>query len=278
MRITLLTLFPEIFSGVLTVGMVGRAQQRGVARIRPLSIREFGLGRHRVVDDASFGGGPGMVLRPDVLDDALHAALAGTEEGGVTDFAPSAAGSRRVIYLSPQGKPFTQADAQRLAQLDHLILLCGRYEGVDERFCRLRVDEEISLGDFVLTGGEIPAMAVLDAVVRLLPGVLGDAESASADSFSEGLLDHPHYTRPARWTPQGGEGDGGAATVGESVPPLVLLSGDHGAAAAWRRRQALLRTLIRRPDLLAGARLDKAERRLLEALRRDLEEAGDEPL
>ena len=255
MLFTILTLFPEMFPGVLNSSILGRAREKGLARYRVVDIREFGVGRHRVVDDAPFGGGPGMVMRPDVL----NAALAETRKVDGEEIPG------RVIYLSPQGTPFSHAVAQRLAAEPHLVLLCGRYEGVDERFCQTMVDEEISLGDFVLTGGEIPAMAVIDAVTRLLPGVLGDQESAVADSFVHGVLDHPHHTRPASWRDDQGR---------EHAAPAVLLSGNHGEVAAWRRRQALLRTLIRRPDLLAGAPLDKAERRLLTALQRELEQDG----
>ncbi|MBF0424559.1 MAG: tRNA (guanosine(37)-N1)-methyltransferase TrmD [Magnetococcales bacterium] len=241
--VAILTLFPEMFSGVFAASILGRARGRGLLDVRLVQIRDFAGGRQRQVDDTPYGGGPGMVLRADVLDRALTHALVG--------------GPARVVMLTPQGAPFDQKAAERLAQEPRLVLVCGHYEGIDERFTDARVDEEISLGDFVLTGGEIAAMAVVDAVARLLPGVLGDAASAASDSFCHGLLDHPHYTRPEAW-------------AGRPVPP-VLRSGNHGAVAAWRRRQALLRTIIRRPDLLGGVPLSKAEGRLVAALAADLE-------
>ncbi|MBF0175792.1 MAG: tRNA (guanosine(37)-N1)-methyltransferase TrmD [Magnetococcales bacterium] len=243
LRFTILTLFPEMFSGVLTRSILGRAQDRGLLAVRVVQIRDFAPGPHRQVDDASFGGGPGMVFRPDVLDQALAEACADSVA--------------HVVLLTPQGAPFDQKVACRLAGVDHVVLVCGHYEGVDERFTDARVDEEISLGDFVLTGGEIAAMAVVDAVARLVPGVLGDAESCQADSFYQGVLDHPHYTRPGVWD-------------GRPVPE-VLRSGNHGAIAAWRRRQSLLRTILRRPDLLDGSCLTKAESRLVKALAQDLD-------
>ncbi len=249
-RFTVLTLFPEMFSGPLNTSILRRARERKLIETRMVPIREFGEGRHRQVDDTPFGGGPGMVFRADILDRALRAALEG--------------GDGHVIHLTPQGRPFDQEKARQLAARDHLLLICGHYEGLDERFIEKRVDEEVSLGDFVLTGGEIPAMALIDAVARLRPGVLGDADS-QADSFHDGLLDHPQYTRPATWRPEGGRGEN-PLTV-----PGVLRSGHHGAVADWRRRQALLRTLLRRPDLLPRAELSRQERRLLEALALELE-------
>lgn len=251
MRCTILTLFPEMFTGILAGSILGRAIGSGIMAVRMVQIRDFAPGRHRRVDDAPFGGGPGMVLKPDVLERALDQAT-GEHPG-------------RVVFLTPQGKPFVQGDARRLAAMDHLILVCGHYEGMDERLVAARADEELSLGDFVLTGGELPAMVVLDAVARLLPGVLGDDGSAAADSFGAGEregLDHPHYTRPAVWRTARGV---------ETRVPDTLLSGDHGAVAAWRRRQSLLRTLIRRPELLERVAWSRQERRLIEALARDLE-------
>lgn len=255
---TILTLFPEMFTGVLNASMLKRARDKGLIKVDALDIRAFAALPHRQVDDGSYGGGPGMVLRADVLGRALDSLSGGDGEPGGDEPAHRATGTGavHVIYLSPQGKRFGQEDAQRLAGHDHVVLVCGRYEGIDERFIAARVDEELSLGDFVLCGGEIPAMAVVEAVARLLPGVLGDGESAAADSFAQGLLDHPHYTRPSNWE-------------GLTAPP-VLLSGHHGAVAVWRRRQALLRTLIRRPDLIPGACLTREERRILEALAAEL--------
>ncbi|MBF0614819.1 MAG: tRNA (guanosine(37)-N1)-methyltransferase TrmD [Magnetococcales bacterium] len=248
MRCTILTLFPEMFPAILGSSILGRAAKRGLIVTELVQIRDFATDKHHRVDDSPFGGGPGMVLKPDVLERAVTRVK--SEHPG------------RVIWLSPQGKPFTQEDARRFAAWPHLILVCGHYEGVDERWITQEADEEISLGDYVLTGGELPAMVILDAVARLIPGVLGDAESAVAESFGTGLLDHPHYTRPAHWQPLRG---------GEARVPPTLLSGDHGAVAAWRRRQALLRTLIRRPDLLQRVAWNRHERRLIEALAKDLE-------
>ncbi|MBF0270578.1 MAG: tRNA (guanosine(37)-N1)-methyltransferase TrmD [Magnetococcales bacterium] len=249
MRFSILTLFPEMFSPILECSILGRAIKRGVIESRLVQLRDFALDKHQRVDDAPFGGGPGMVLKPDVLDRAVEQ---------VRNQQPG-----RVIWLSPQGKTFSQEDARRLATLPHLILVCGHYEGVDERWVQHGADEELSLGDFVLTGGELPAMVMVDAVARLLPGVLGDDESAIAESFGEGLFDHPHYTRPAIWQPLRGS---------EAQPvPATLLSGNHGAVAAWRRRQSMLRTLIRRPELLQRISWSRQERRVIEELAKDLE-------
>ncbi|ABK43031.1 tRNA (Guanine37-N(1)-) methyltransferase [Magnetococcus marinus MC-1] len=246
MRFSILTLFPEMFAP-LQASILGRGQKSGRLDLNLVQIRDFATDRHQNVDDTPFGGGPGMVLKPDILSHALRATLQGE--------------TAHVVYMSPQGSRFDQATAQRLAGYGHVVLLCGRYEGVDERFIDAHVDEELSVGDFVLTGGELPAMMVVDAVSRMVPGVLGDLESAQADSFQTGLLDHPHYTRPAHWVV---DGDHYGA-------PEVLLSGNHGAIAEWRRRQALLRTLIRRPDLLGKAPLSRVEKRLIEALAVDLD-------
>ncbi len=222
-RATVLTLFADMFPGPLGGALAGRALQRGVWELGTHDIREAGRGRHRSVDDTPFGGGAGMVLRPDVVDAAI---------GAVADGRP-------LVYLTPRGRPFQQADAARLAGGPGLILLCGRYEGIDQRVIEAHAAEELSIGDYVLSGGELAAMVVLDACVRLLPGVMGAAESALDESFTAGLLEYPHYTRPAEWQ-------------GRSVP-AVLLSGDHAAIAAWRRREAEAATCSRRPDLLAVA-------------------------
>ncbi|MBF0461195.1 MAG: tRNA (guanosine(37)-N1)-methyltransferase TrmD [Magnetococcales bacterium] len=258
MRFSIVTLFPEMFAGLLSHSILKRAEERGLLQVALVQLRDFAEGRHQRVDDTPFGGGPGMVIQADVLDRALHSVQ-----------QPTAATPGHVVYLSPQGRRFDQDDAKRLASMAHLILICGHYEGVDERFIAARVDEELSLGDFVLTGGEIPAMAVLDAVARLLPGVLGDAGSFASDSFYHGLLDHPQFTRPACWESQG---------VPERTVPKVLLSGNHGMVADWRRRQSLLRTLIRRPDWLQRAELTKTERRLIEMLAHDLDTLENTPL
>ncbi|MBF0371541.1 MAG: tRNA (guanosine(37)-N1)-methyltransferase TrmD [Magnetococcales bacterium] len=247
MKFTILTLFPEMFSGFLEHSILKRAQEKGLLGVELLQIRDHATGRHRPVDDTPYGGGPGMVMKVDVLDRALES---------VSD-AP------HVVYLTPQGKPFRQNDALRLADLNHVALVCGHYEGIDERFVEARVDEEFSLGDFVLTGGEIPALAIVDAVTRLLPGVLGDGESAKEDSFYTGLLDHPHYTRPRAWQD--------AHNEQVRAVPDVLCSGNHGAVDQWRRRQALIRTLLRRPDLLESADLTRGERRMMEQFLRELQ-------
>ena len=221
-RATVLTLFPEMFPGPLGTALAGRALARAVWSLDAQNIRDAGLGRHRSVDDTPFGGGAGMVMRPDVVDAAIEAVADG----------------RPLLYLTPRGRPFRQADAACLAAADGAILLCGRYEGIDQRVIDARAAEEVSIGDYVLSGGELAAMIVLDACVRLLPGVMGAAESAVEESFSEGLLEYPHYTRPAEW--QG------------NLVPSVLLSGDHAAIARWRQHQAIETTRARRPDLLGA--------------------------
>jgi len=230
-KIDIITLFPGMFRGPLDESIVGRAVQRGLIQIAVHNLRDFAEGRHRVVDDYSFGGGPGMVLKPEPIFAAVEALR--TE-------------SSRVILMSPQGRVFRQSMARELAQLEHIILLCGHYEGVDERVRDHLVDQEISIGDYILTGGEIAAMVVVDVVVRLLPGVLGGETSAQEESFAEGLLEHPQYTRPA-------------AFRGWSVPQ-VLLSGDHAAVQRWRREQSLKRTLDRRPELLSPEHWEEMRR------------------
>ena len=223
MRIDVVTLFPGTFAGPLSESMLRLAQERQRVEIRVIDLREYTEGRHRVADDYPFGGGGGMVLKPEPLFRAVEE-LRGPET--------------RVVLLCPQGATFTQATAARLAALHHLVLLCGHYEGVDERVRTHLVDEEISIGDYVLTGGEVPALVVMDAVVRLLPGVLGDPAAPSKDSFAEGRLDYPQYTRPAEFRGLG--------------VPEILLSGDHDRIGRWRRREALRRTVARRPDLLTA--------------------------
>lgn len=220
------TLFPEAFPGTLGLSLTGRALDSGRWRLEPIALRPFGEGKHRTVDDTPAGGGAGMVLRADVLDRALTVAAEG---------APADRARWPVIYLSPRGRPFDQATARRLAGGEGVTLICGRFEGVDQRVLDAWSVEEISLGDFVLTGGEIAAQAVLDATVRLMPGVLGNAASTEEESFSDGLLEHPHYTRPQDW--QGRE------------IPAVLTSGNHAEIAKWRRAQAEAITRDRRPDL-----------------------------
>lgn len=241
MRIDIVSLFPEFVAQVAGHGVVGRAQERGLLSIHGWNPRDHAEGNYRRVDDRPFGGGPGMVMMIEPLRAALAAARA-------VDPRPA-----RVVYMSPQGVPLTQAKARELAAQSRLILLCGRYEGVDERLLQAEVDEELSIGDYVLSGGELAAAVVIDAAARLLPGALNDAESAAQDSFegADGLLDCPHYTRPLEH-PLGG------------VPP-VLLSGNHAEIAKWRRKQSLGRTWLRRPELIDRATLSKTDRALLDA-------------
>jgi tRNA (guanine37-N1)-methyltransferase len=237
MRIEVLTLFPELVEQVALHGMPRIAVETGRLRLGTRNPRAHSGNKWQRVDDRPYGGGPGMVMEAEPLARCIAEARA--EIG-----APV-----RVLMLSPQGERFSQAWAQRLSEEQNLILLCGRYEGVDERLLRSEVDVELSLGDFVLSGGELAAMAVIDSVARLLPGVLGDAGSAAADSFSAGWLDHPHYTRPEAW---------------RGVPvPEVLMSGDHAAIRRWRLQQALGATWLKRPDLLDGMQLDPEQTRLL---------------
>jgi tRNA (guanine37-N1)-methyltransferase len=221
-RASILTLFPEMFPGPLGCSLAGKALENHIWSLRTVQIREFATDRHRSVDDTPFGGGAGMVLRPDVLDAAIE----------------SVADGRPVLCLTPRGRRFRQSEAARFAGGAGVILLCGRYEGIDQRVIEARAMEEISLGDFILSGGEPAALVLLDAIVRLLPGVMGAAESATEESFSHGLLEYPHYTRPAEWR-------------GRRVPD-VLLSGNHRAVAAWRRAQSEHITRERRPDLWAA--------------------------
>lgn len=238
MRIDVVTLFPEYFESPLRVSILKRAQESGRVQIAVHALRAFGLGRHRVTDDAPYGGGGGMVMRPEPIFEAVEHIL--------SDTPPEARGEIPIILLDPAGRPFTQAVAWELSRYPRLILICGHYEGVDERVREHLVTDEISIGDFVLTGGEPAALVIIDAVVRLLPGVLGDAEAPRRDSFAEGLLEHPHYTRPAVYR-------------GWEVPE-VLRSGHHQAIARWRRMQSLRRTWERRPDLLLQAALSEEER------------------
>lgn len=237
MHITTVCLHPEMVLDAFKGGVCGRALQAGVAGLRCVNPRDFAAGPHRSVDDRPYGGGPGMVLSPEPLLAAVRSARAGAPAG-----AP-------VIFLTPQGGRFTQRRARELAAGPGMVLVAGRYEGVDERVVELEADEELSLGDFVLSGGELAACAVIDAVVRLLPGALGDDRSAEEDSFSVGLLDFPQYTRPA--------------VVEGRAAPEVLLGGDHEQVRTWRLKQSLGRTWARRPELLSGRDLNEQESRLL---------------
>jgi tRNA (guanine37-N1)-methyltransferase len=236
MRIDVVTLFPEMIRAQAGFGIQGRAVARGLVELATWNPRDYTLDRHGSVDDKPYGGGPGMVMQVQPLRAAIQA-------------AKSAGPDAPVIYLSPQGGRFTQETARRLAARERLILLAGRYEGIDERLIDMEVDEEISIGDYVLSGGELPVLVVMDAITRLLPGALGDADSAQEDSFMDGLLDYPHYTRPEQ--------------IGNRQVPPVLLSGNHAAIHRWRRKQALGRTRLRRPDLLEALALDEPDRALL---------------
>jgi tRNA (guanine37-N1)-methyltransferase len=237
MRIQVVTLFPDEFRPLVGLGVTGRALASGKAELELLNPRDFARDRHRTVDDRPYGGGPGMVMAVEPLRSTIRAARERAGEGTL------------VSLLSPQGRLLDQAAVRGLAERQELILVCGRYEGVDERLIELEIDEEWSLGDYVLSGGELAAAVVIDAVMRLLPGVLGDEQSAAQDSFTDGLLDCQHYTRPEE-------------IEGLAVPP-VLLSGDHGAIERWRRKQSLGRTWQRRPELLRDLELDEEAERLL---------------
>jgi tRNA (guanine37-N1)-methyltransferase len=243
MRVDILTIFPEMFASPLGHSILKRAQDAGRLQVRLVDIRAFTQDAHRTVDDAPYGGGPGMVMKPEPIFRAVESLAAGTHE------AERGAGPDRVLLMTPQGETFSQARARELAAEDHLAILCGRYEGVDERVREHLVTDEISIGDYVLTGGELPALVVLDAVARLIPGVLGHEESAGEESFTDSLLEYPHYTRPAVFR-------------GWPVPE-VLLSGHHGHVRDWRRRQSLLRTMARRPDLFRRHELTSDDLRLL---------------
>jgi tRNA (guanine37-N1)-methyltransferase len=236
MIIDILTLFPNMFVSPFQESIIARARSRNLVEINPINIRDYALDKHQQVDDYPYGGGAGMVMKVDVLSRAI------------TSLKSS---NSRLIYLSPQGKKLDQAQVGRLAQESHLILLCGHYEGIDERVMDL-VDEELSIGDYVLSGGEIAAMVVVDAVTRLIPGVLGDDTSSQEESFGGGLLEYPHYTRPRSY--QGLE------------VPEILLSGHHEQIRLWRKKLSLVRTLLKRPDLLLGREFDQEERVLLEEI------------
>ena len=242
MRIDVITLFPEAMAELVNVGVTGRAIRDGNVDMQCWNPREFARDRHRSVDDRPYGGGPGMVMMVEPLRSAIRAARAMQPESPVS-------------LMSPQGRGLDQEAVQGLAGRTGLILVCGRYEGIDERLIELEIDEEWSIGDYVLSGGELAAAVIIDAVTRLQPGTLGDAQSAEQDSFSDGLLDHPHYSRPE-------------SAAGLDVPP-VLLSGNHEEIRRWRKQQSLGRTWLRRPDLLEGRELDSEAEELLQAFRRD---------
>ena len=238
MQIDILTLFPEMFEGPFSVSIIKRAREKGLININTINIRDFAHDKHRIVDDYPFGGGAGMVMKPEPVFEAVDYAKKGSR------------GSPKVILLCPQGRVFDQETAKRLANENSLIFICGHYEGIDERVREKLVDEEISIGDFVLTGGELPAMVIVDALTRLIPGALGEEESFVTDSFYNGLLEYPQYTRPREY-------------AGLTVPE-ILLSGDHEKIRKWRRLMSLKRTMARRPDLLQNINLTKEDKALLE--------------
>lgn len=245
MNIQVVTLFPEMFSAVSDNGVTGRAIQKGLVQLGTVNPRDFTDDRHKTVDDRPYGGGPGMVMMVEPLRDAISEA-----RKVLSDKA-------KVIYLSPQGRKLDQAGLQSLLEHEELILLCGRYEGIDERLIASEVDEEISIGDYVISGGELAAMVLIDGMTRLIPGALGHEDSAQQDSFMNGLLDTPHYTRPE--------------VLDEMTVPDVLLSGNHKNIEAWRLKQALGRTWLRRPDMLEKLTLDQAQEDLLAEFIREYE-------
>ncbi|OWZ84206.1 tRNA (guanosine(37)-N1)-methyltransferase TrmD [Natranaerobius trueperi] len=243
MKIDILTLFPSMFYGVLGSSILKRAISKDHIQVNLIDIRDHSNDKHNKVDDYPYGGGAGMVMKPEPIFNVF-------DELNKT---PGYFRDQKTIFMTPQGKKYSQKKAQELSQLDRITILCGHYEGVDERVRDNLVDEELSIGDFVLTGGELPAMVIMDSVVRLLPGVLGDEASAQADSFNDYLLEHPHYTRPAIFR-------------GTDVPK-VLLSGNHAQIDRWRKKESLKRTLTRRPDLLENVKLNDFEKKLLEELK-----------
>jgi tRNA (guanine37-N1)-methyltransferase len=243
MKFDIVSIFPAMVKAPLAEGVVGRAIERGLLDVGVHDLRDFTADRHRVVDDTPFGGGPGMVMKAEPFFAAVEHIRAERGDPGA------------IVLTSPDGARFAHRDAKRLSDLEHVVILCGRYEGVDERVGQYLATESLSIGDYVLSGGELPALVMLDAVARLVPGVVGDEESVARDSFVGGLLDYPQYTRPA-------------LVRGHEVP-AVLLSGHHAAVARWRRREALARTLARRPDMLAAASLDDDDQAMLLELQRE---------
>ena len=268
MKFTVVTILPELIEPALAAGVVGRAREAGVITVATVNPRDFTTDRHRTVDDTPYGGGPGMVMKPEPLLAAIGAAVA--RGGGST----GEAGPAHRIFVTPAGTPLTQARVRELAALPHIVLVCGRYEGIDERVIELAIDEQLSIGDYVLSGGELAALVVIDAVARFVPGVLGEASSAYDESHSAGLLEYPQYTRPLA-VPGGAGEPGGPGEPPSAEPPAqveppeprqvpaILLSGNHAAIAAWRRRQSIERTAQRRPDLFARFAPSAADRKLL---------------
>jgi len=245
MKFDIVTIFPRMVEAGLAEGVISRGVERGLLDIKVHDLREYTIDRHRSVDDVPYGGGPGMVMKPEPLARAVE------------DIRARRGNPDTVVLLSPQGRRFTQAEAVRMSGLRHVALLCGRYEGMDERVRTLVATEELSIGDYVLSGGELPALVIVDVISRLVPGVVGDARSVEEDSFSRGLLDYPHYTRPSEFS-------------GEKVPD-VLMSGHHEQVRRWRKKTAIQRTLERRPELLDMAALDDEERALLDEIRKEQE-------
>lgn len=252
-RIDVLTLFPDMCEGVFGTSILGKAREKGIASLNTVNFRDFSGNKHNSVDDTPYGGGGGMVLKPDPIFAAVEHVLAQSSVGGEQeDIGNTEAVKPRIILMCPQGRTYNQQIAEELAQEQHLIFICGHYEGYDERIREHLVTDELSIGDYVLTGGELPALTVIDSVVRLQPGALGNETSAISDSFSTGLLEYPHYTRPAEFR-------------GWKVPDM-LLSGHHANIEVWRREQALQRTLERRPDLLETAELTVKDKQTLKRL------------
>ncbi|MCD9023333.1 tRNA (guanosine(37)-N1)-methyltransferase TrmD [Cohnella silvisoli] len=260
MRIDVLTLFPEMFTGVFNASILGKAQDKGIVSLSTVNFRDFSGNKHNTVDDTPYGGGGGMVLKAEPIFGAVEHLLAIKAEQEIEGDTGESEGQKkpRIILMCPQGTPFNQGIAKELSGESHLIFICGHYEGYDERIRDHLITDELSVGDYVLTGGELPAMVVIDAVARLLPGVLGNDQSAITDSFSDGLLEYPHYTRPAEFR-------------GWKVPD-ALLSGHHAEIVKWRRRESLKRTWERRPDLLEQAELTPEERKWLMTQRNALKD------
>jgi tRNA (guanine37-N1)-methyltransferase len=257
MKIDILTLFPEMFEGVLGASIVGKAAQKGLVSFRLVNFRQYSGNKHGQVDDMPYGGGGGMVLKPEPIFRAVESLTeSGAKTGGEIEAISDSKKPPRVVLLCPQGKRYNQKLAEELAREDHLIFICGHYEGYDERIREHLVTDEISIGDYVLTGGELPAMVIIDSVVRLQEGALGNAKSAATDSYSTGLLEHPHYTRPAEFR-------------GWKVPD-VLLSGHHEKIEKWRLKESLRRTLTRRPDLLEELEETKEIKKMVEELKQEL--------
>jgi tRNA (guanine37-N1)-methyltransferase len=240
MKIDVLTLFPAMFDGVFSASILGKAREKGIVSLNTVNFRDYANNKHNTVDDYAYGGGGGMVLKAEPIFSAVAALDVSRDPGSKKP---------RVILMCPQGEPFSQRKAEELSAEDHLVFICGHYEGYDERIREHLVTDELSIGDYVLTGGELPAMVIIDSVVRLLPGVLGNASSAVTDSFSTGLLEYPHYTRPVKFR--------------DWQVPDILMSGHHANIEQWRRRQALLRTWRKRPDLLQNFPLTEKDKKWL---------------